>query len=500
MEQRELNHIKPYEGSEKYIFVSYCHKDNEAVMNLLRLLENAGYRFWYDEGIDPGSDWPEVIAEHLDKCDSCIAVITPNALESHNCRREINFALRRKKPLISVFLEPAELSLGMEMQLFSSQVMFKYEYPSEEAFMEKLKSAECLKDSLASAGAASAVGPAHSRAYVPDLFAVTGGGVKNLSLLPAARAKRRRWITVSAAICFVLVLAVVAVATSLRKDSVSARAEAGPEGGPDNNKDVGSLLFNLGATGDNGAADPDATGLPDITAEPAATEEPVPTEEPAATPVPFQNVRKLVVPDLRDLDPEEAVRAIYSAGFFPEEAAPSFDRTVRLGCVSKQSPAAFSSAYAGDTVYYSVCEIDPANLSESLKKDAKEYNGHTYVAVKTDSTWSYAQELCAAMGGHLATVGDAGEQAFLERLAGGQERFWLGGFREPFDPDSWQWVTGEPWAYTNWGEDEPNGFDEFGGGEDRLAIWPRKWNDLVNESREQGGFICEWESVMLPEA
>ena len=146
MEQRELNHIKPYEGSEKYIFVSYCHKDNEAVMNLLRLLENAGYRFWYDEGIDPGSDWPEVIAEHLDKCDSCIAVITPNALESHNCHREINFALRRKKPLISVFLEPAELSLGMEMQLFSSQVMFKYEYPSEEAFMEKLKRLEKHED------------------------------------------------------------------------------------------------------------------------------------------------------------------------------------------------------------------------------------------------------------------------------------------------------------------------------------------------------------------
>lgn len=500
MEQRELNHIKPYEGSEKYIFVSYCHKDNVAVAELLRLLENAGYRFWYDEGIDPGSDWPEVIAEHLDKCDSCIAVITPNALESHNCRREINFALRRKKPLISVFLEPAELSLGMEMQLFSSQVMFKYEYPSEEAFMEKLKSADCLKDSLASAGAAPAVGPAHSRAYVPDLFAVTGGGVKNFSLLPAARAKRRRWLTVCAAICLVLVLAVVTVATFLRRDSVSARSDVGPEGGPDNNKGIGGLLLNTGTTADNGASDPAATDLPDDPADPAATEEPVPTEEPAVTPVPLQNVRKLVVPDLRDLDPEEAVRAIYSAGFFPEEAAPSFDRTVRLGCVAKQSPVAFSSAYAGDTVYYSVCSIDAENLYESVKKDAKEYNGHSYVVVKTDSTWSYAQELCAAMGGHLATVGDAGEQAFLELLAGGQERFWLGGFREPFDPGSWQWVTGEPWAYTNWGNDEPNGFDEFGGGEDRLAIWPRKWNDLVNESREQGGFICEWESGVLPEA
>ena len=98
------------------------------------------------------------------------------------------------------------------------------------------------------------------------------------------------------------------------------------------------------------------------------------------------------------------------------------------------------------------------------------------------------------MGGQRATVDDAGEQAFLERLIGGQECFWLGGFREPNDPDSWQWVTGEPWVYTNWGEDEPNGFDGSYGGEDRLAIWPRKWNDLVNESGEQGGFICEWES------
>ena len=488
MEQYELNHIKPYEGSEKYIFVSYCHKDNEAVGNLLRLLEKAGYRFWYDEGIDPGSDWPEVIAEHLDKCDSCIAVITPNALESHNCRREINFALRRKKPLISVFLEPAELSLGMEMQLFSSQVMFKYEYPSDEAFMEKLLSAECLRDSLSSDGAAPAFGPAHSRAYVPDLFAVTGGSVKNLSLLPAARAKRRRWMTVSAAICLVLVIAAVTVAMFLRRDSVSARSDAGSERGPNNVNDPGGLLLNSGATADNGEEATGETFGPEITAEPVVT------SDPAATPAPLQNVRKLVVPDVRDLAPEEAIRKIYDAGFFPEETAPSFDQTVRLGCVSRQSPAAFSSAYAGDTVYYSVCSIDAENLYESVKKDAKEYNGHSYVVVKPDSTWSEAQELCAAMGGHLATVGDAGEQAFLELLAGGQERFWLGGFREPFDPDSWQWVTGEPWVYTNWGEDEPNGFDEFGGGEDRLAIWPRKWNDLVNESREQGGFICEWES------
>ena len=95
----------PYEGSEKFIFLSYCHKDKSIVFPVAERLARDGYRVWYDEGIDPGAEWPEIIAEHLNRCSACIAFVSENSLNSHNCRREINFALLKKKPFISVVTE-----------------------------------------------------------------------------------------------------------------------------------------------------------------------------------------------------------------------------------------------------------------------------------------------------------------------------------------------------------------------------------------------------------
>lgn len=136
---------KPYEGADKYIFISYCHKDKAVVFPVVERLAKDGYRVWYDEGIDPGSEWPEIIAEHLSKCSVCIAFISENSLNSHNCRREINFALLKKKSFISVVIEQVNMSPGMEMQLSATQSIFKHTLNSDAEFFERLCTAEFLK-------------------------------------------------------------------------------------------------------------------------------------------------------------------------------------------------------------------------------------------------------------------------------------------------------------------------------------------------------------------
>ncbi|MBQ7600802.1 MAG: toll/interleukin-1 receptor domain-containing protein [Lachnospiraceae bacterium] len=139
--------VKPYEGFEPYIFISYSHRDSERVFPILKHLASKGYRLWYDEGIDPGSEWPEAIASHLAKCYICIAFISRNSLNSQNCRREINFALNPEKKLnfLSVMLEEAEMTPGMELQLSTYQSILKYKYPSEEYFYEKLDHVEQIQ-------------------------------------------------------------------------------------------------------------------------------------------------------------------------------------------------------------------------------------------------------------------------------------------------------------------------------------------------------------------
>jgi len=136
--------VRPYEGDENYIFISYCHKDKAKVFPIIEQLAKDGFRVWYDEGIAPGEDWPEVIAAHLNACSSCIAFISNNSISSHNCKKEINYAVFLNKFFISVFLEPVAMTLGMQMQLSTNQSILKYTIDSEYEFFTKLYDAKEL--------------------------------------------------------------------------------------------------------------------------------------------------------------------------------------------------------------------------------------------------------------------------------------------------------------------------------------------------------------------
>lgn len=138
--------VKPYEGNEKYIFISYCHKDESEVFPIIEQLNKEGYRIWFDEGIMPGEEWPEVIAEHLEAADVCIAFLSQSSLESHNCKREINFAVLKNKKFISIVLEKIQLSLGMEMQLQSYQMIKYYELVDRTELYRKINDSHSIDE------------------------------------------------------------------------------------------------------------------------------------------------------------------------------------------------------------------------------------------------------------------------------------------------------------------------------------------------------------------
>ena len=136
--------LRPYEGTQPYIFVSYAHANDAAVLEIISTLQSRGFRVWYDEGIEAGSEWPESIASHLERAQLVLAFLSPAYLQSDNCRKEMHYALTKKKPVINVYLEQTELSPGMEMQIGNLFALMKYTYPSEEYFYDKLFSAELL--------------------------------------------------------------------------------------------------------------------------------------------------------------------------------------------------------------------------------------------------------------------------------------------------------------------------------------------------------------------
>lgn len=136
----------PYEGKENYIFVSYSHMDSDKVMPVIRRWLEDGYRVWYDDGISPGTEWPEVIAQHLNDCELFVAFLSNSYMDSFNCKREIDFAVRKRKNFLTVFLEETELSLGVEMQISTVQSVDYYK-TTPEIFHEKFYQFEVVKNS-----------------------------------------------------------------------------------------------------------------------------------------------------------------------------------------------------------------------------------------------------------------------------------------------------------------------------------------------------------------
>lgn len=129
------------------------------------------------------------------------------------------------------------------------------------------------------------------------------------------------------------------------------------------------------------------------------------------------------------------------------------------------------------------------------------YGGHHYALYKGNTTWSAARDYCQALGGHLATITSAEEQAFIDSLNTDNIRMWIGGYRD--DQHNWYWVTGEPWSYTNWGDGEPNNSGNVVSNENCVAVWPSFWNDMNDHNTyETEGFICEWDRsdyIVIPD-
>ena len=128
--------FNPYLAYEDYAFVSYSHKDSDTVFDIILKLHEAKYRIWYDEGIEAGSEWPQIVAERVLKSALLIVFVSKDFIASQNCRREINYGVSRKKKMVVISLDDSELSEDMQLQLSTAE---KISYKDPEQAASELK-------------------------------------------------------------------------------------------------------------------------------------------------------------------------------------------------------------------------------------------------------------------------------------------------------------------------------------------------------------------------
>ena len=195
--------FRPYEGDEPFIFISYAHKNSDQVFPILEKMDAAGYRVWYDDGIAPGSEWPEYIAEHLNRCSVVVAFVSQASIDSPNCRREITYALSKQKPFLGVILEKTQMSPGMELQLAAQQCILRYNYRTENEFLSKLIGSEVLRPCKRPEAAGTLTNSPDEKETAPEK---TKAAAPQSASSPARASKKKllTWL-IPAALCVLIV-------------------------------------------------------------------------------------------------------------------------------------------------------------------------------------------------------------------------------------------------------------------------------------------------------
>ncbi len=123
------------------VFISYAARDRERVLGLVERLRGAGVTVWIDQaGIDVSTMWSQEIVSAIKGCKVMLLSISPNSTESENVVKELALASERKKPIIPVYLEAAEIPETMEYQLAGIQRVEYFREKEDSAIEAMLRS------------------------------------------------------------------------------------------------------------------------------------------------------------------------------------------------------------------------------------------------------------------------------------------------------------------------------------------------------------------------
>ncbi|MBL7153766.1 MAG: S8 family serine peptidase [Phycisphaerae bacterium] len=139
-------------------------------------------------------------------------------------------------------------------------------------------------------------------------------------------------------------------------------------------------------------------------------------------------------------------------------------------------------------------------------------DGFTYFLLPMEwISLDLAEIIAGYYGGHVASIGDAGEEAFLETYVKDNYSRWCDsgsyciGLSDKDDFGNYRWTDGTPLSYTNWRPDHPIALPA--GAEhivrfaycDRFAYYFGGWENMLapDSTREEGGGPMHWNAFIL---
>lgn len=97
------------------VFVSYAREDVDFARRLTNGLRRLEVPVWLDVfNIVPGKSWARQVGEALDRCVLMVLIVSPHSMSSENSDDEWNYFLDKRKEVIPVLFEPAEIPFRLK--------------------------------------------------------------------------------------------------------------------------------------------------------------------------------------------------------------------------------------------------------------------------------------------------------------------------------------------------------------------------------------------------
>ena len=97
--------LGPYKGNKPFAFISYSSNDKKRVFEIANSLRRSGYRVWWDEAINIGSEITEEITHSIEQCSLFLALLSSSYCKSDWCWKELRYAQDSGKPIYAVRID-----------------------------------------------------------------------------------------------------------------------------------------------------------------------------------------------------------------------------------------------------------------------------------------------------------------------------------------------------------------------------------------------------------
>ena len=139
-ENRENGDVEKMTNQEKYMYISFSHKDKAEVLPVIELLQSTGFHVWQHDGDESGE-----MQEKLENSEAILIFMSNHFLKSLVCRKALNFALANQKSTVVVHLEETEMLYDSKLQLVEIQHFSMFRYTTTSDFIEELGKSRALQ-------------------------------------------------------------------------------------------------------------------------------------------------------------------------------------------------------------------------------------------------------------------------------------------------------------------------------------------------------------------